>query len=492
MKKNTSRTKTRGDRGKGRLYIRTADKKEHPAASNVKGVYWLEFRIPTSEIDSKTGKPKLKRKRQKLTHDDGQPITKHSDALKAQEQIIAQYVMGQTKDRLIRLQAEIDAVELERATVEEQSNPPLKISDSWDAYLNSNDAPETGEDTLKYYAGYWKKCRLWLKAEHPETNYLRDITSQMANGYASKLNRSKISPNTFNKHIGFLKLFFRVLEEPARLKENPFEKIKKKKLKTNVRRELKIEELKTILDNASGELKTLLCLGTFTGLRLGDCCTLRWAEVDMDRRQIRRIPNKLSHNDNARPVVIGIPIALYQNLAETSVRKRKGYVVPEFADLYTYRNESGRPTRQPEIAKIVQNHFIDYGIQTHKEGTGYKLEPDPNRPGKFIKTHTGKRAVVEVGFHSLRHTFVSLQAERGTPQSTVQAIVGHGSPAMTQHYTHITNEAAQQAAKALDSGIIDAEYEIVKEVPDWIRKELEKMTAKNWKTVRDKLLKSKK
>ncbi len=96
--------------------------------------------------------------------------------------------------------------------------------------------------------------------------------------------------------------------------------------------------------------------------------------------------------------------------------------------------------------------------------------------------------MVEVGFHSLRHTFVSLQAERGTPQSTVQAIVGHGSPAMTQHYTHITNEAAQQAAKVLDSGIIDAEYEIVKEVPDWIRIELEKMTDKSWESVRSRIL----
>lgn len=491
MKKNTSRTKSRGDRGKGRLYIRTADKNEYPAASNVKGVYWLEFRIPTSEIDPKTGRPKLKRKRQKLTHDDGQPITKHSDALKAQEQIIAQYVMGQAKDRLIRLQAEIDSVERERARVEEQSNPPLRIADAWEVYLNSNDAPETGEDTLKYYAGYWKKYRLWLKNECPEANYLRDLSSQQANEYVSALNRQKISPNTFNKHIGFLKLFFRVLHEPARLKENPFEKVKKKKLKTNVRRELKIEELKTLLDNAEGELKTLFFLGTFTGLRLGDCCTLRWSEVDMDRRQIRRIPNKLSHNDHARAVVIGIPIALYQNLAETPVQKRKGYVVPEFADLYTYRNESGRPTRQPEITKQIQAHFTDHGIQIHREGTGFKLIPDPRHPEKFKKEYTGKRAVVEVGFHSLRHTFVSLQAERGTPQSTVQAIVGHGSPAMTQHYTHITNEAAQQAAKALDMGIIDAEYEVVKEIPDWIFAELEKMTDENWKAVRAGIFKYK-
>ena len=52
--------------------------------------------------------------------------------------------------------------------------------------------------------------------------------------------------------------------------------------------------------------------------------------------------------------------------------------------------------------------------------------PDPDKPGRTKKEYTGKRAVVEVGFHSLRHTFVSLQAESGTPQTVVQAIVGHG------------------------------------------------------------------
>lgn len=484
----TTKKRDYSKRGNGRLYIRTKEGKEKKPGPGVKGNYYLEYNLPTGEVNEETGKPITKRKKVRLNHADGTAITTKEDAEKARERIVSQYVVGEKKERLQRLKAELELTEQEEAQIFEDQNPPLKVATAWEAYLASNDAPETGEDTLKYYAGYWKKFTQWVGGKSPDVIFLRDISPEMANGYVSELNRRKISPNTFNKHIGFLKLFFRVLEESARLKENPFEKVKKKKLKTNVRRELKIEELKTILDNAEGQLKTLLCLGTFTGLRLGDCCTLRWAEVDMDRRQIRRIPNKLSHNDNARPVVVGIPIALYQNLTETPVRKRKGYIVPEFADLYMYRNESGRPTRQPEITKQIQAHFIDHGIQTHREGTGFKLLPDPNRPGKFKKEHTGKRAVVEVGFHSLRHTFVSLQAERGTPQSTVQAIVGHGSPAMTQHYTHITNEAAQQAAKALDSGIIDAEYEIIKKVPSWIRDKLVQMTADNWESIRDQLL----
>jgi hypothetical protein len=76
--------------------------------------------------------------------------------------------------------------------------------------------------------------------------------------------------------------------------------------------------------------------------------------------------------------------------------------------------------------------------------------------GKPKVKHTGKRAVVEVGFHSLRHTFVSLCRESGAPLAVVEAIVGHASPAMTRHYTHIGEAAARASVAALPSVLGDA------------------------------------
>jgi integrase len=54
-----------------------------------------------------------------------------------------------------------------------------------------------------------------------------------------------------------------------------------------------------------------------------------------------------------------------------------------------------------------------------------------------------------VGFHSLRHSFVSLCAKAGAPQHVVQRLVGHGSPAMTEHYTHLDDRQKQAAVQAL-------------------------------------------
>ena len=86
------------------------------------------------------------------------------------------------------------------------------------------------------------------------------------------------------------------------------------------------------------------------------------------------------------------------------------------------------------VTRRIQKHFTDCGIPTLKPGTG---------PG------TGKRAVVDVGFHSLRHTFVSLCREANAPLAVVEAIVGHANPAMTRHYTHVGEAAATTAVAAL-------------------------------------------
>jgi len=82
-----------------------------------------------------------------------------------------------------------------------------------------------------------------------------------------------------------------------------------------------------------------------------------------------------------------------------------------------------------------QHHLKTCGITLHKPGTGTG----------------GKRAVIEVGFHSLRHTFVSLCRESNAPLAVVESIVGHSNPSMTRHYTHVGELAAGRAVALLPS-----------------------------------------
>lgn len=403
-----------------------------------------------------------------------------TEAKRKQQEFMAPLMFADEKEVIDQLVLKASQAQQKVDENWEHNNPPLTFEKAWDTYLISHERPDSGEATLANYKRQWKRFKKWHEKQYPGRIYLKDVTADIASEYASDLTKANLTPNTFNKHINLLKLFFSTLRNQARTEENPFSKIKPKKLKTVSKRELTKHELKTVLESADEDLKLLFYIGVFTGLRLGDCATLKWGEVDMDDHVIKRIPNK-TRSRNAKPVIIGIPVALYTPLDKIQKSKRCGYVLPSIAD--DYQKDA------PGLTNRIQKHFERCGIQVHKPGTGYEKVPDPTGKHKYLKVHTGKRAVVEVGFHSLRHTFVSLHATMGTAQAVIQAIVGHGNPAMTAHYTHIGKDAAKQAAGLLDSGIKDAEFEEVRTpLPSWARKLIEKQNSKNWKEIQAALL----
>ena len=420
-----------GRNRKGYLYRRWQRKKYEAEDTSVagKGVFYLRYMVDGKIIEQSLKTSNLE------------------EAQKRQASIMKPLELANKKEVLLQNQVRLIQIDEDQQEEQEKRTPPLKLSEAWSTYLASTERPDTGPDTLRYYQIYWTHFLKWFIGKHPSSTFLRDVQYQAAQAYAEKLTADKLTGNTYNKHFGFLRLFFRVLAAPGRMTENPFDRIQKKKLRQNARRELTIAELKAILTKAKGELQTLLYIGTFTGLRLGDCCTLKWSEVDLDRQLIRRVPNKTARS--GKPVLIGIPQVLLEKLQEASTNGKTGYLLPKYADLYTRRNTKGVAFKQPEISNEIRKHFHTCDITTVKAGTGFIEKIDP-KTGETEQVHSGKRGIVEVGFHSLRHTYVSLHAEAGTPQALIQANVGHRNPAMTAHYTHIGEAAAVQAAKALN------------------------------------------
>jgi integrase len=109
-------------------------------------------------------------------------------------------------------------------------------------------------------------------------------------------------------------------------------------------------------------------------------------------------------------------------LSEIPAPDRGEYVLPETSALYLKARSA--------LKDRVQAHFEAQKVKTIRETPGLR-----------------QRALVDVGFHSLRHSFVSLSREANAPLSVVESIVGHSNPAMTRLYTH-TSEAAAGAAVA--------------------------------------------
>jgi len=365
--------------------------------------------------------------RQLLRDADGNPVEDKDAARGILDDLLNPVKLNDKAERSRQLVAAVASIEQKVEKAEDIANPPLTIADAWAVYAANLDRPDSGERTLANYAGHWSQFKTWLAANHPQIRYLRDVTPQVAKLYAASLNTAGVSPNTYNKHVRFLELLFRILEKEARTEANPFASIARKKLKTNSRRALTVEELFRIIDTAEGDMQLLMELGIYTGLRLGDCATLEWSNIDMERKIILRVPNKTASRKNI-PVKIGLPSILHLKLAGTPPQARKGYLLPEMAKAYL------NPISRCGLSRRIQAHFADCGIQTQKTGTGEGTE---------------KRAVVDAGFHSLRHSYVELQSQIGTSQLVISKQVGHANPQMTRAYGDVSEAAALNAAAGM-------------------------------------------
>jgi len=403
------------------------------------------------------------------------------DAETELHRIMEPFVAGDEVATLQNIAAKIEGNKADIARLTDERNPPLTIGNAWNTYKAAPSRPDSGERTLSDYEGYLTAFSDWIDAEHSEIKAVRDVSQAIANEYAAHLSAKKLAANSFNKHIGCLELVFRIVKTAARLSENPWTAIQRKRVVHASRRELTTDELRAVCAAASGEMRLLFALGIYTGLRLGDAATLRWAEVDLPRRIIRRIPAKIARR-NPAPVSIPIHATLAAMLAEVGKPKRGEYVLPETAAQYERDNSA--------ISKRIQEHFEACGIRTAKTGTGFITVK--NDKGEEERVSTGKRAVLEVGFHSLRHTFVSLCRESGAPLAVVEAIVGHSSPAMTRHYTHVGELAAATAVNALPTVIGDSPAPALPPAKlidaEQVKTLADKLSGKNWRTVKAELL----
>ena len=397
------------------------------------------------------------------------------DAEAEAERIMAPLKAADQAEALRAMTARAEAAADTAAKLYDEAHPPLTLAAAWPAYLESERRPRrAGPRTLADYEGNLAMFTDWMGQHKPEAAALRDVTPEDAAAFIRHHEKAGLSGNRINKLIGFLRTFFKALEKPGRLAANPFAEIARREHDTNTKRAFTIEELKRIIETATGEMKTLFMLGTFTGLRLGDAATLRWDETDLAREIITRIPRKTARK--RVPVILGIPSYMGEHLA--GLPRRGPFIMPEVARRY----EKDRSN----LCRDIQAHLQCCGIETVLPGTG--IQTVIGKDGKPVEKHTGKRAVVVAGFHSLRHSFVSLHAAAGTPQAVMQKLAGHNNPRMTELYTHLDADNARKNAAALPPIMGDPPAPKREPLPAWAVALLQTMGAKNWKEVRAELL----
>ncbi len=166
----------------------------------------------------------------------------------------------------------------------------------------------------------------------------------------------------------------------------------------------------------------LLCI--FTGLRLGEVCSLKWEDVDFEqkiiyvRRTVQRIA--VSKNQNRTALVVTEPKSIF------SVRE-----IPI----------------SEETAQILKKirHDDEYVI-----GGRSPLEPRTyqNRFKRYLKEITART----YNFHALRHTFATNCIDNDMDVKSLSEILGHANVQITlNRYVHPTMDTKRRQIAVLDS-----------------------------------------
>ncbi len=340
----------------------------------------------------------------------------------------------------------------------------VKLAEAWAKFLKTK--PNISAGTLGNHERNWLRFLEWMRSNRPGIESLGQLDVESAKDYMSFFANTGVHSDTFNKQKLTLAKVWDELADEAGLRkaDNPFRDIEVRRNESFSRENLSEDELLSILrtlDNPpfhllnASEVRTMFTLGAFAGMRLADCALLRWNSVLSERGIIAFTPRKTARG-TGRLVKIPIHPEVELQLKLAAGWRVDDYVLPKTAARYQ-QNPTG-------VKSDVIKAFEACGFKTSEKVPG-RLQP---------------RSIY--GFHSLRHTFVSICANRGVPLAIVQELVGHGNPAITRHYFHSDEGSVRKAIATLPSAtpaLSESPRDtIIKAIPEHLQKADDKTLEK--------------
>ncbi len=341
------------------------------------------------------------------------------------------------------------------------SVPLAKMAEAWDRLLNKRIRSARYIELAHYIITSFVT---FISENHPSAKTMTEITPKMARAFLDAEQAKGVSGRTWNSKLILLRSAFKRLSREAGIVSNPFSGIPTREENTVHRKPFSQEELKKIIDSADDFIRPIIVTGICTAMRLGDCCLLKWQDVDMDQGFVVVKSSKTGETAE-------IPLfPMLRNAIENQKKTESPYVFPEQAETFMrYRHTITRRTKQ--VLKAA-------GIETH------------------AKREHGTINASVLDFHSFRTTWITLALSAGVPMELVRRVTGHATvDVVLKHYFRPGRKDFRKALqKAMPKLLTSGQGNSTPETDEKsvslkdIRGMLERMNRKNWEEIRKEIM----
>lgn len=189
-----------------------------------------------------------------------------------------------------------------------------------------------------------------------------------------------------------------------------------------------VKRLLAVLKDEPLKWQALIRLLIDTGIRRGECCALKWQNVNFKTGEIR-IAGNLCYTAT-KGVYLDTP---------KSGRVRVVYASDDTMALL-------RQLRIEQAKKAVSAFVFT------KEGSPEPMHPQS--PTRYLKKLSERSGIPDLHPHKLRHTFASIAITNGADVASVSEVLGHSDKAVTlRMYTHADQESMKRAAAITQEAI---------------------------------------
>jgi integrase len=257
---------------------------------------------------------------------------------------------------------------------------------------------------------------------------------------------AKTSAGTGNYYRRVLTTFFNFCAGEYRI-TSPMEGVKKIEASTTAmrnaigtgRRPFTEDELRRAYAVANPFWRFAMATAFYTGFRLGMIVTLRWRNLDLRKWTITVIDNK-HRREGQRTVPIVSPAlrAMLRAMRDANPKAADGdYLFPTYARRYL-----STPSKPDGSASELSKEFRASVLVP--AGLAKAYNPPKHGTGRVCR-----RPASALTFHSIKHNTVTGLKASGASEMAAREVVGHDSKAVSQLYTHTTQEHMADALRLL-------------------------------------------